>query len=280
MKKLFIVSTFILIIFLFCLNVIQLNASSSYSITPFTAPEEWGNVWDSTNWNTTDDNDLYVSNKKVLNTCNPFFEHKYTVYAIEDNYHSGYYIAILIDMYVNPNNTSGKKCRSQLVIVDSYLQSAYYGELYDGGPIANASSTVVTHSIGGGIQVGHNGESIQGAITGSFERSVTNSKPDLGVYGQRIKRYKNQNPNATEFIAYYEYYDPYRNDCNYLSSSTPLQYGVIYHIDHVGYAGLRIEYEVNFIWDGTIFEGNHSAKITKSVNIEFSLPLDHIKFYV
>lgn len=159
------------------------------------------------------------------------------------------------------------------------MESSYYGYLFDGGPVATSNTTSVTTSIGGGAQVGHNGESFEGSISANFERSVTQNIPDLDVYGARIKKYSS-NPNVTEFIAYFDFYDPYRNDCNYLSSSVPLQYGAIYHIGWIGRASVKINYNIDLIWDGNAFEGNHTASISDSVTVEFSMNLNHLKFYI
>ena len=274
-KKLYI---FIFLIFGFIfLSVIDVNVNAStFGLAPFTAPSEWGSEFQKTSWTRKDD--FEFSSNKVEGTSNPSFEYKYTLYTIDHEY-SGYYVAILIDMYVNPGNIKGKgyKSKSDLVVVDSYINSQYYGTLYDGGPVSTPGSTTITTSVGGGISLGADPKGVSGSISGSFSSSRTNSYDDLIIAAFRESHYNT--PNSTRFRVEYDYYDPYRNNIAYLYSSTPLQYAAVYHITTAGRASVKILFDIDFIWDGTIFEGNHTAKLSFSNELEFSKSAGYFKVY-
>jgi hypothetical protein len=183
-------------------------------------------------------------------------------------------------MYVNPGNIKdeGYKSKSDLVVVDSYINSQYYGNLYDGGPVATSGTETTTTSVGGGITLGADKEKgVSGDISGSFSRSRTKTFDDLIVSAFRESHYNS--PDTTSFRVMYDYYEPYRNDIAYLYSSTPLQYAAVYHITTAGRASVKILYEIDFIWDGTIFEGNHTAKLSFSNELEFTKSNGCFKVY-
>lgn len=201
---------------------------------------------------------------KISSTSDPFFEYQYTVLYGYDEYHNWHYIAVIMDLWMSPNNTSNDNCRSDLMVVTSTYAD---GAFVQGAPLSQSDVTVITSSIGGSLQIGVQGKTPNAAITGSFTTSKTNNKYDLAVGGYHQK-INSTDTYARRFMVKFDYYDPYRNDCYYIESTSMLQYGVIYKVPSKN-ESVNIDwiFNANFVYDFWLWNAN----IYRTVNYDMTV---------
>lgn len=163
--------------------------------------------------------------KSIAEYCKPNVELLVYIYEGYDSKNNVEYIALMADIYVNPNNIKNKRCRSEFVKLESTF---YDGGLVSGSPTASPQETTVTVTGGGGLTIGYDGSKVSGNIVGNFSVTKTENKPDLIISGYRKKINDNDMVNR-KFLVEYNYRKGTRNDVPFLYSSTGLRYLAIYY---------------------------------------------------
>ncbi len=258
------------------LSIFSLVFYSQNEVNASTTLEAWSypSEWDLVDYMTSpalvdvlvDSSNLSRPNKfgTISGTSDAFFEYQYTVLHGYDEMHNYHYIAVIMDIWMSPNNLSDDNCRSDLLVVTSSLADGY---LVQGAPLSQGDVTVVTSSIGGSLQIGAQGSVPTASISGSFTTSKTDNEYDLEVSGYRLKI----NPTDTYTRKYkveYDYYDPYRNDCNYIESTSMLQYGVIYKVPSItNTINVDWNFDAFFIYDHWLWNSDIFNSFSYDMNI-------------
>ncbi len=262
MKKILssIIITFLVSVF-FCLNFgIDVNAN----LEGWSYPSEWEMVYYQSNPVLVDMETVTDSKhtSKVFSTCEPFFEYQITVLKAYDYSYSKWYMGLVVNFWLSPNNISNDNSRSDLVKITTAVPN---GSLIDGGPYSQSSSTTITTSIGGNLSIGFQGNMPTGSISGSFTSSKTKTIYDLTVSAYREK-INSSDSYARQFRVNYDYYDPYRNNVAYLESTSKLQYAVIYIVNNPTAVSMDLVFNARTVYDYWLWNATVSQKETLEIS--------------
>lgn len=257
-----------IIVLLFALNIfaILLFGVKAYAseLDGWKYPDEWQDIYHMSSPNLIEVDEA-VNWKSIKKNATPFFEYQLTTLYGRDDKNDKNYVAILMNLWMTPNNKKHEYCRSDLLTVST---SNPVAKLVDGGPYSTIGVETITTCIGAGIDLSsNNNKEVTGSISGSFQASKTKDVYDLEVSAHREKLYASESV-TRKFRVEYDYVNPYRNDCTYIKTSSKLQYCAIYEVStNVSY--FNIDFYPEFKYDGFF-----NVSITSSVYLNLKVDLN------
>lgn len=268
MNKIIKFSTSLVLIFLIFLSF-NLTEVKAMKLDDWSYEPEWNMVYHESSYHLIDVTESKNTKtwNKISKKARPFYEYRIDVLHAVDAYTYCDYVAIIMDIRMSPNNISNDNCRSDLFTVTTEL---YNGKLVDGGPYSQSGVTTITTSGGIGLSIGgeagSEGKAASGQISGNFEGSKATNKCDLSVAAYRQK-IKTTDEVTRRFKVEYDYYDPYRNNIDYLESTSCLRYLVIYQVNDLESVKINLDFKADFIYDDVFW----NSFVTNTTDLELDI---------
>ncbi len=260
MKK--ILTTFLfnfLVLFVLLLDItLPINAS----MEGWTYPSDWSNAFYMSNPETVNIDDASKNWTAIQTCCLPNFEYQIKVIRAYDYEYEQWYMGLIINFWLNPNNFRYERCRSDLVTITT---SVLNGKVIDGGPTNQNSSTIINTAVGSNLAIGFQGTLVTTPVSGSFTTSKTGTVYDLSVLSERQKVNTSDNY-YRQFKSSYDYYKPYRNNIDYLETTSKLQYAAIYKVNNPYSMSVDISFFAGTVFDYWLW----NATVTKTLKLELS----------